>query len=88
LQQVCGHPVSPFIDITRAREIQEPLCAGYLIDRGEVPVGYQLATGASVALGAAMLTRYVKTRKVLPSGALAVLGTVSAVYYAVAAVDG
>ena len=64
------------------------LCVtGYLIDRGNVPLGFQLATGASVALGAAMTTRYVKTKKLLPSGVLAVLGTVSAAYYAVAAVE-
>lgn len=61
--------------------------AGYLIDRGNVPIGFQLATGASVALGAAMTTRYVKTKNLLPSGVLAVLGTVSAAYYAVAAVE-
>jgi uncharacterized membrane protein (UPF0136 family) len=35
-----------------------------------------------------MTSRYVKTKKLLPSGVLAVLGTVSAVYYAIAAADG
>jgi uncharacterized membrane protein (UPF0136 family) len=60
--------------------------AGYLIGQGE-PAGFQIATGSSVLLGATMASRYVKTKKILPGGALAVLGGASAAYYAIAAFD-
>lgn len=56
--------------------------AGSLISRGEAPAGYQVACGTSVVTGAAMATRYQKTRKAVPAGLLAPVAFVSAAYYA------
>jgi uncharacterized membrane protein (UPF0136 family) len=56
--------------------------AGSLITRGEIPCGYQVASGASVLTGTAMAIRYNKTRKLVPAGVLAPLALVSAAYHA------
>ena len=56
--------------------------AGSLISRGELPFGYQVASGASVVTGVAMATRWQKTGKLVPGGVMAGLAMVSSVYHA------
>lgn len=55
--------------------------AGYFINEGNVPLGYDIATGASFTMCAAMSARFMKTKKVMPSGVLASIGLLSAGYY-------
>lgn len=55
--------------------------SGYMIHEHDLPVGYHVATGASLATGGAMGWRFFKTRKVVPAGLLAPVALASAAYH-------
>lgn len=55
--------------------------SAYTIQEGHVVQGYSAAMYTSSLLSGAMFFRFVKTRKVMPAGALAAVGAGAVAYY-------
>lgn len=54
---------------------------GYLINAGNPQLGHDISSVASILLTGAMGARAAKTKKMMPAGVLAALGTFSAAYH-------
>jgi uncharacterized membrane protein (UPF0136 family) len=55
--------------------------AGQTISEGRAADGYKLAMATSSVLSGAMMFRWISTRKVMPAGALALVGAAGAALY-------
>ena len=56
--------------------------AGYKINEGELPFGYDIAACTSGVMGSAMFARYVITKRVIPGGIMAGIAFASTAYHA------
>lgn len=56
------------------------IASGLLVNTGNEYRGYTVGAGAGVAMAAGMGARFMSTRKFMPAGAVALLGTVTTAY--------
>ena len=63
------------------------IASGLLISTGNEYRGYTIGSGAGMVMAAGMGARFMSTRKFMPAGAVALLGTVTTAYNVAKAIE-